>query len=497
MQKHAAFRSFVQEHESDLLLSALLLTEDRRAAERLVVRAFRTVGLTWPAPHWTDVATQARFGLYRAYLRRSSASWHRLLIVACLHDGTSPEPVARLIGISAADADLHLAVATRPALPESEIAAPRLADRAVRATRLGRVRRFFRPRRLVAAAVVFLLVQSVAPHLFSSDFRAVLRVDDEDRLWMTIDGEGSVSHNTTSHGAYDITVRPSHEDPTKPWQAPGSQKQIYYAVPAECRESIDLSDPEAPKPQPGTVLCYGWTLVMDTKPTSATDMCPGHPECTQKVEIPDAVHRILVGIEPGGHSYGTRDAKVAISRDGRRVAYLSGVERRFVAVDLRTGSKVYLSPVLSPAQMAESHLLAVSTDGRYFTVRGTRTDVGTGASGPALAGSVPEWSSSSPDNKLNAVVDQEASKNGTLHIRDAKTGKTLRSFPLPSLGGVTTSDVASWFDEDELIIRMSAGWEHVGWFRVNAGTGELLRVPGVPGDDKIVIGAADLWQMGP
>jgi hypothetical protein len=51
--------------------------------------------------------------------------------------------------------------------------------------------------------------------------------------------------------------------------------------------------------------------------------------------------------------------------------------------------------------------------------------------------------------------------------------------------------VISWLDDREVLIKMVsvAGREHLGWFRIDVVTGEMRRVPRLPGDNDIMVGA--------
>lgn len=151
-------------------------------------------------------------------------------------------------------------------------------------------------------------------------------------------------------GLYWFVAAPPAAPITSPAAAP-----VSYVAPDECP---DRSQPV------GTIICTGLTL----------HLAGG---ATMRVE------RAAAMISNLGE---TQDrAPVAVSRDGRSLAYLDAPTFRIVALNLRTGTTRPLTPVLTGDEVGKQADLAISPDGTHFSVslrarrRTIVTEVETGA----------------------------------------------------------------------------------------------------------------------
>ncbi|MBB5079530.1 sigma-70 region 4 domain-containing protein [Nonomuraea endophytica] len=446
----------------------------------------------------------------------------RLIVVACLRDGRPHAEVAALLDLPVEEVEAQLAAAqlgdVELAVPDDEIPAPDLADHALRSVRRRRLRGAVLPTAIflaMALVLAFLQVRPLwaylrdpaVPGYKEGDLTAIVRLDKKGKVWTSAMGEGSFKHETKPNGEITVTFTPDKPPTPQAWKVPRTGYGVRYAVPNSCMSDfspVDMDKPPPP-PTPGTVNCQGWTLTLvggeSTGKGELTTSCSGD-YCEQSAVIPDAARLVT---DEGSSSF---VLDIAISRDGHRVAYLSSAERRYIAADLRTKKKVYLTPELTPAQMREYLRVRISPEGGLFTVEGNgkslRTDFDSGITSPVPATDrLPEkvsdkletdyytWADS-PDGKRSAGIDSEHSKSGTLDILDSRTGKLLNRHPLPSLGGATESEALGWVNDDEVAILMTAGTDFLGWFRVDAKTGRLVRMAGIPSNNDIVLGAAVL-----
>ncbi|TYB59878.1 hypothetical protein FXF51_33260 [Nonomuraea sp. PA05] len=293
--------------------------------------------------------------------------------------------------------------------------------------------------------------------------------------------------SSCSAPATTAAAGPTTPSPTLgPWDHPRTEFVVHYALPKKdgCRADLEAWPP------PGTATCVGWQLHLIAKEGVHAGELGGKAcdlnDCRSGNVIPDAVSGVSTG--PGA----SRSVTMAVSADGRRVAYLSAVERRFVGVDLRKKLKRHLSPVLTPDEMTKTSILA---DGDTFTVwygaKGLRTDFTTGRTTPRPEPKE-EWGyDASPSGERDAGVNDEASRNGTLEFRDTATRRVTRRLVLPGLGGATDSSVMEWRGNDEILLKMESaeGGDHLGWFLVSATSGGLRRLPGLPAGDETVVGA--------
>lgn len=460
------YTTFVDTHGRDLIASAFLLTGDRAAAERLVAQALRSVAPAWPAP---APLLQARLALYQGYLRAEGADERRAATVACRRDGLPVEVVAELLGITPAAVDAHLAADLVLAVPDEVISAPGLAKRVMRSVRL---RRALLPSALAAIAVLAIAFPQAAPPAEPwarpGERAALVRLNADG----TVGASGWLANShfrtaTSASGEVVVTFTPTLPLAPVAWENPRTHYPIRYAVPDVCGLA-------ATPPSAGTIACVGWILHLEAEQNTPSTGEHGHAcsndLCWSNARIPDAARMISQG---NGSFTGVG---IAISPDGRRVAYLSAVERRYIAVDMREKTRRYLTPVLTPEQLAKGSSVTASADGRYFTVR--------------LGESPSEEGLSSPSGARSAAIDDERGENGTLDILDPRTGKLLARHPLPGLLTASRSQIASWADDDAVAIvtHDAASGDLLGWFRVNATTGKLTRIPRVPDNGDIVLG---------
>ncbi|MEV6859621.1 hypothetical protein AB0M44_01245 [Streptosporangium subroseum] len=191
-------------------------------------------------------------------------------------------------------------------------------------------------------------------------------------------------------------------------------------------------------------------------------------------------------------------APVAISRDGRMLAYYSRDAQAHVVRDLVSGVKVTSPVTVKEDRIGPGSMLAVSEDGRYvaFDPRegskdpGLLIDMRTGKTVsipgkyevisikdgaaeliryrktdlwlmPVTGGGKPVrfdgvfimFSELSPDGRTVVAVDFPEVRKRVLTLLDAKTGRTLRKVPirgLPKDGSV--DGVATWLSRSEIVV---------------------------------------------
>ncbi|MBG0827916.1 hypothetical protein HS041_09070 [Planomonospora sp. ID67723] len=508
MWRYVGFREFVQRDQRSLVGTALLLTGSHEQAIRLVLQAVRTVGLAWPPAAWESPGEHARVALYRAFLRRPTAAGatalvrlpprRRLLVVACLHNGRAPAELADILGLTVETVEAEIAEAVdaltkgdrkrltnRFAAQAGEASVPDLSARSVTALRR-RARR-----KVLLTAIALVLVAG-----------SIVALTPQGQVWTSALAAGERAPQAP---ATPGTAAPSPATATAspgPWKIPPTPFVIRYAVPGECPDGT----PEMP--WTGKILCSGWTLALmsDHNPAQYPDLpkvnCEPGP-CETTVAVPDAVQNL-------GHEIdGYRELSPVVSRDGRRIAYLSAAERRYVAHDLPTGTKRYLSPVITPADIEHGPSVRVSADGRRFTVDlaagRLRTDFATGKTAPPspgettpvekagrwLDGKYSVWEGSPTGRYAAATVSGEA-RNDVLHIVDASARRVVKRVPLPPLGEPVSGDVVGWLNTRAVVVELTgrASRDILGFYRVDAITGRTSRLPGVPAEDRVVIGAA-------
>ncbi|MGJ6964473.1 RNA polymerase sigma factor [Streptosporangium sp. G11] len=516
----------MQRDQRSLVGTALLLTGSHEQAIRLTLRSFHTVALSWPPPLWENPTTHAQIALYRRFLQRPSAAGatalvripprQRLLVVACLHDGRSRAEMASLLGLpeKTVETEINEAVETltkgsesrlitRMATAAGEASVPDLTVRSMRTLR----RRRARGALLAATAALVPVGLIVAFTLFQQGevWNSALGEHNRPRAAQAQEPVRAVSSPEPS--GLETGGREPRATPA-PWQAPRTSSVIRYAVPGRCPGGGVSANGASPA-RAGDVTCAGWTLTLASggpeSPAPGLAACEGQEPCESTLSVHDAAQRLAHGDE-GEHPRLTP----AISRNGRRLAYLSAAERRYVAHDLGSGVKRYLSPVLVPADTENGTLVSVSPDGRHFTVtlgeRRLRTDFTTGALTSVPAGQMPPaekiatwlrerygtWSDSPSGRYSAAIVAGEGEEPPGLHVIDAASRRVFKRLALPEVRRPAKAEVVSWLNNREVVVKMSAraGGDLLGFFRVDAVTGRAHRVPGLPADAPLVLGAA-------
>ncbi|GHE34047.1 hypothetical protein GCM10017673_41200 [Streptosporangium violaceochromogenes] len=514
MRRYTGYRDFVQRDQRTLVGTALLLTGSHDQAVRLALWSLRSVGLSWPPTLWENPTVHARIAMYRRFLRRPASSGstalvrlpprRRVLVVACLYDGRSHAEMATVLGLSpeSVEAEISEAVATLGKGDAARVAArlARVAGEASVPDLTAPALRALRRRRLRGALL------TTAATLVPIGLIAAFTLLQQGEVWNSALGERNRSHTADTAR----TLAGAEPGRARPWRAPRTSFVIRYAVPGRCPDDGASTDGRPEPSRAGKVTCAGWTLGLagtgEDHPALENVRCerPGH--CESTVEVPDAARHLAYG-DDRGH----RPLEPAISRDGRRIAYLSAVEHRYVAHDLRTGERRYLSPVLAPADTETGTGVTLSPGGERFTVtlggRRLRTDFATGAVTPLPAGrptaaekaagwlreTYGRWHDS-PSGRYAAAVRSAQGAGDSLHIIDAGRRRVFRRLPLPSLGDPTAATIVGWLNTREVVIRMTdkAGGDLLGFFRVDGPTGRMHRVAGLPDEDpadSVVLGA--------
>ncbi|MFI7533356.1 hypothetical protein [Streptosporangium sp. NPDC049376] len=504
MRRYTGYRDFIQRDQRLLVGTALLLTGSHDQALRLVLWSLRSVGLSWPPTLWENPTVHAQITMYRRYLRRPVTTRatallrlppvRRVIAVACLHDGRTPEEVATALGLSreAVETEVSEAVTTlakgdtkrlttRLAATAAEASVPDLAVRSVRALRRRRVRGV-----LLTTAAGLIPVGLIAFTL------------QQGQVWNSALGES----NQIASAGVGSAVGPGPQA----WQTPRTSFTIRYAVPDKCPDDGASTDGRPAPSRAGKVTCAGWTLKLaggdEGRPALESVECerPGH--CESTVKVPDAAQHLA-----HGDDWSYWSLSPAVSGDGRRIAYLSAAEGRYVAHDLSSGEKKYLSPVLAPSDTETGTGVSVSRDGGFFVVelngRRLRTDFATGATTSLPAGQTTaaekaaDWMRQtyrvwrdSPSGRFTAAVKPGGDDSDRLHVIDARTRKVFKDLPMPSLGDPTSAEVVGWANVREVVVKLTdrRTGDLLGFFRVDAITGRLHRIAGLPDGDSIVLG---------
>ncbi|MFB9889278.1 sigma-70 family RNA polymerase sigma factor [Planobispora takensis] len=509
--------------------TALLLTGSHDQAIRLVLRAFRTVGQAWPPTAWENPTQHAYVTLYHAFLRRPAAAGptalvrlparRRLVVVACLHNGRTPAEMADILDlpVETVEAEVTEALTTltkgdrqrltnRFATQAGEASVPDLSERSFKTLRRRGRRRALLTALAVLAMAGFIVTLTPQGQTWTSALALGEKAPQSQATTSpaaagtTVDSTGSTDPSASPAASASpepsgsSTASPetpvSAETSPAPWRAPRTSSVIRYAVPGECGARPGT-------PWAGKVLCAGWTLKLAAG--GERGQASGGPGETT-LNVPDAVQSLEYG--DGAH----RTLSPVISRDGHRVAYLSAADLRYVAHDLTTGTRRYLSPALTPADVERGPSVSVSGDGRRFTVDlatgRLRTDFATGsASRPApgdrtpaeeaadwLRTRYPAWKDSPSGRYAAAVAQGDTGGEGVLHIVDATARRVFKRLPLPSSGSGVTGEVVGWLNTREVVIALTGG-DTAGLYRIHAVSGQYRRLPDLPAADRIALGA--------
>ncbi|WP_214320822.1 hypothetical protein [Nonomuraea sediminis] len=129
MTKNDGLSQFAADHAEWFARSAYLLTGDPEKARHLAIRALVTTGRRWPGYRWNRPAEAVLGALYRAYLAAPAeppagfplagiSPLGRAAVVAQFHDGLDPDRAAQLLGTwpGALHQETGQARATHPAL---------------------------------------------------------------------------------------------------------------------------------------------------------------------------------------------------------------------------------------------------------------------------------------------------------------------------------------------------------------------------------------------
>lgn len=222
-----------------------------------------------------------------------------------------------------------------------------------------------------------------------------------------------------------------------------------------------------------------------------------------------------------------RRVPVAISRDGRILAYYSRQAQAHVVRDLMTGSEVTSPVTVKEERIGIGSMLVVSDDGRYVVfdphvgskepgllidmrtgktvpvpgkyetvsikdgvaelVRYIKTDlwlmpVAGGGTPVRFRGVFIMFSELAPDGRTVAAVEYREMKKRTLTLLDAKSGRTLRKVAirgLPENGGLDGTSI--WESGSEVTIAFSDDKGSMLTYAVDVRTGQSRQLARYPG----------------
>jgi hypothetical protein len=251
-------------------------------------------------------------------------------------------------------------------------------------------------------------------------------------------------------------------------------------------------------------------------------------DCSSDIQLFDAASQIRID-----DSY-RQGVPLRITPDGHFISYFSKSWMQYVGWDLRTGKRKAISPRLDAKAFGDLQSVNISPDGRFFAVafsgdqpRLLITDFATGQTselpgfcrtlGLSRAAAViaakktctdigeedepngdtisilnrrglvaGEWKGGdsaddlSPDGRLLVEVLASVGEGGKEHlaIRDAKTGKIVRTLTLRLLSEPSDAIGYGWIDNDEYILQAETPEPggSFGYYRVNVRTGKSLRI---------------------
>lgn len=229
---------------------------------------------------------------------------------------------------------------------------------------------------------------------------------------------------------------------------------------------------------------------------------------------------------------------VAISRDGRHLAYYSHQAQAHVVRDLMTGSEVTSPVTVKEERMGPGSMLVVSDDGRYVVfdpregskepgllidmrtgktvpvpgkyetvsvkdgvaelVRYLKTDlwlmpVAGGGAPVRFHGTFIMFSELAPDGRTVAAIEYRDMKKRTLTLLDAKSGRTLRKVAIRGLPkNSALSGTSIWASASEVTIALFQDKGSLVTYAVNVRTGQIRELGRHPGKSlqPILPGAA-------
>ncbi|MEV7012149.1 hypothetical protein [Streptosporangium sp. NPDC051022] len=232
-----------------------------------------------------------------------------------------------------------------------------------------------------------------------------------------------------------------------------------------------------------------------------------------------------------------RRVPIAISRDGRMLAYYSRQAQAHVVRDLVSGSQVTSPVTLKEARIGVGSMLVLSDDGRYVVfdpregskepgllidvrtgktvripgeyeaisvrngvaelVRYLKTDlwlmpVAGGGRPVRFDGALMGFSELAPDGRTVAAFERRDSRKEvqemrTLTLLDADTGRKLRKVPIRNLPeGQPVFVTGLWRSGSELTVMLTEG-KHMRAYGVDTGTGKAHRLADYPNTPDLVL----------
>ncbi|WP_189250409.1 hypothetical protein [Streptosporangium pseudovulgare] len=207
-----------------------------------------------------------------------------------------------------------------------------LTWRVEKGMRLRRTRR----RTLVTVGVIAAVTAVVLPIGRVADTLAE-RVRQAQQVQEMLDGTGADPYEYDENDVFDEYGHPG-EDPSEPPSpkalSGGFGEPVHYAYPGQCVSR------QAGRNAP----CAQWRVVTASG---------------KERRVPDAANDFA----PSGGRW-----PLAVSRDGRRLAYLSTKRKRFVVHDLRAGTKQTIDVGSDPAAKGYGATITPSANGRWFAV---------------------------------------------------------------------------------------------------------------------------------
>ncbi|WP_162641616.1 hypothetical protein [Streptosporangium sp. 'caverna'] len=332
-----------------------------------------------------------------------------------------------------------------------------------------------------------------------------------------------------------------HDEPEAlpEWKPGPFDPPVQYAfIPekSDCRDHLADATEDA---EAKLVTCSEWTLHTNYKNGQGRQeldltygmSCAGvkadEDDCSSDIQLFDAASQVQID-----DSY-RQGVPLRITPDGHFISYFSKSWMRYVGWDLRAGQRKSISPRLDAETLNDLRSVNISPDGRFFTVAfsGTQprlliTDFATGQTstvpgfcrvlGLSQAAAViaakractdigedgskddtvtilnrsglvtGEWKGRdsvndlSPDGRLLVEVLASVGEDGKEHlvVREAKTGKVVRTLTLRLLSESSDAVGYGWLNNDEYILQAETPEPggSFGYYRVNIRTGKSLRI---------------------